>query len=237
MQSGVYWSCGKRMKNEDSLALESVETDGGEYTLLLVADGIASLDYGEEASGYVAECFVRWFYDYAIKHKNMNHHLVKRSLLKTTYECHRSLKEQARIHDVKWGSTCSLVCIKNHRFVCLQIGDSSVFKKAKNGNISKMSRSHTNEKGQLLKCIGSMKYDAPDIFVGRIRYGEGILVASDGFTEQLNNRDLEESLMLTGKVSEERIEKRLAALGAQIDKRGGSDNRSAIYVYRNRGRR
>ena len=245
MVSGVYWSVGSRSVNEDSLALESVRTDRGECTLMAVCDGIGSLDRGETVSGYVTECLVRWFYKSGIRMCDSSVKKIKRSLCKCLYDCHSELKVTADNAGLSWGTTCTCVFLYGRRFVYVHLGDSCCYhifrsgrtaahagirRTAAHAGLKRLTQAHVNPRGELNRCLGSMRYYAPDTGSGRLRKGSGLLVASDGFTGHLSERELADSLDLGDEVTNERIERRLAGIGAEIARRGGSDNRSAVCV-------
>ena len=63
IRSGVYWSKGAgHGKNQDSLSLQHVLLRTGECLFAIVCDGIGSLPYSEEASGYAVRRMTDWFY-------------------------------------------------------------------------------------------------------------------------------------------------------------------------------
>ena len=229
MFSGVYWSIGRRQVNEDSVALEHVHTDRGMVCLLVVCDGIGSLDHGDIASGYVTECLVRWFYRRGIYMSKSGYAMIRKSLSKCLYDCHLELKNKAAEAGITWGSTCTAVCIWNRRYICAHIGDSGAYVVNKKG-ITPITSPHRNMRGELTKCIGSMKYYEADLKCGHLRKGNGVLVASDGFTGMVSEEELSGMLRFHGEVDDERIEKRLSRIGNELHERGASDNRSAVYI-------
>ena len=255
MVSGIYWSAGSYSVNEDTIVLEQVETERGECTLIAVCDGIGSLDKGETVSGYVAECLVKWFYRTGIDLGYAGRRRIKRSLNKCVYDAHLELDAYAREQNIRWGTTCTCICVWRSRYVCMHIGDSGAYVHRRgrtkvSGLITKMrarcericaggmnpiiriTHAHINEKGELTRCIGSMGYYRPDFTFGKLRRGSGILVASDGFTERFSCEELASILDIRGEITSERIERRLSGAGAEAELRGGRDNRSAVYVVR-----
>ncbi|MCR5596278.1 MAG: protein phosphatase 2C domain-containing protein [Lachnospiraceae bacterium] len=232
MVSGIYWSVGERSVNEDSVAYEEVLTDRGNCTLMAVCDGIGSLYRGEIVSGYITQCLVRWFYSEGIHMRVYAPGRIKRSLCRSLYNCHMDLSDTARKLDIKWGSTCTCVCIWGGRYVCVHLGDSAAYIISPKRGGKKITKDHINNRGELIRCLGSMGYFMPDIITGRIYRGEGILVASDGFAGGFQMSELSESLSFGKDISEDRIVRRLAAIGNEAGRRGGSDNRSAVFMRR-----
>ena len=238
MVSGVYWSVGDRAVNEDTVALESVRTDRGECTLIVVCDGIGSLDHGEIVSGYVTECLIRWFYATGIRMYASPVKKIKRSLSKCIYDCHMELKATAAMRGITWGTTCTCMYIRGSRYVCLHLGDSVAYRMKMSpaagfGNsVKSLTRTHVNERGELVRCVGSMRYYEPDITSGRLSPHSGVLVASDGFAGCYLPGELREGVLMGENATDERLERRLAALGSEAQNRGSRDNRSAICVIR-----
>lgn len=232
MVSGIYWSKGARAKNEDSIALESVRTDRGECTLLLVSDGIGSLDYGELASGYVTEELVKWFYKYAVKKRGYNRRFINKTIRKTVLNTHMQMKKYGRKTGIKFGATCALVCIWKNRYLCMNIGDSRILllKNDKKNTVIQMGSTDRNERGELTKCVGNIRYEKPWISWGRFKRGEGMLVCTDGFIDKIGASEIATMLHMNGEIYSERVDKRLASIGEEVGKRGGTDNRSAVYV-------
>ncbi len=231
MFSGIYWGMGRRRSNEDTLALELVRTEKGLSALAVVCDGIGTLDHGEIVSGYVTECLVKWFYGVGMHMSGASRAAIRRSLSRCTYDCHLELKARSAKADLRWGCTMTAVCLWNSRYACAHLGDSEAVLLAP-GGIRRVTEPHRNESGQLVKCVGSMGYFPPDVRFGRLGKGRGMLVASDGFMEKLTDEEVGEMLRIRGEMSDEAIERRLAAMGAETERRGGSDNRSAVCIFR-----
>lgn len=229
MHSGVYWSAGKRAVNEDSVALEIVRTDKGTCALMVVCDGIGSLDHGEIAGGYVTECLVRWFYRNGMYMSGAGRRKLVKSISKCLYDCHMELRNKALEAGISWGSTVTAVLVWNRKYLCAHLGDSTAGVITKNG-FKRITALHRNLRGELIKCVGSMRYFAPDISVGRLKKNDALLVASDGFLEKVSDEELGGMLLFHGDITDERIEKRLSKIGNRTEERGGTDNRSAVYA-------
>ena len=236
MVSGVYWSVGNRTVNEDTVALESVRTDRGKCTLIVVCDGIGSLSNGEIVSGYVTECLIRWFYLTGIRMYASPIRKINRSLCKCIYDCHMELKETAGHRGIEWGTTCTCICILGRRSVCLHLGDSVAYRlDGMHGHgmrcrIRRITRAHVNARGELIRCVGSRRYCDPEMSSGILRHGSGILAASDGFASCFGGEELMEILRMGEDITQERLERRLAAIGNEASARGCTDNRSAVCV-------
>lgn len=232
MVSGIYWSRGAREQNEDSLALEEVCTNRGKCTLLVVCDGIATLEHGEVASGYVVECLVKWFYSYGIHMGNfhrrniprLTRRIIERSLRKVILDAHINMRGK------RMGTTCCAVVIWGNTYVCMNIGDSGAC--IVGDGCRRITEADRNKRGELTKAISGVRFDKPDFSFGRIGKGQGILVASDGFLDGMIKNGLVQMLYLDGEVDRVRLEKRLAAVGTRIAECGGTDNRSVVMAVR-----
>lgn len=232
MVSGVYWTKGNYVQNEDSLALEIVHTSRGECALMVVADGIGSFENSEEVSGYICEAFSRWFHMRGIKLWNSPRYLIKRSLCRVTNDCYETLICYASNNKISCGSTCSLICIWKKRFVYMQIGDSQAFYIGKNKMARPLLKPHRNNKGQLINCIGNVTFPKPEFYFGKIKKGEKLLAASDGFYEPFGCDEIAGFFRSNEKFDDSRLEKRLAAMGKESLRRGNNDNKSAICIER-----
>ena len=236
MITGVYRSIGLRASNEDSLALEQVQTTSGECVLMVVCDGIASLDHGEIVSGYVTECMVKWFYSSAIYANPLMRHKISRSLHGTIYDAHHNLLNAASRHGLRFGTTCTMMCLWNRHYVCMHLGDSAAYRisSAKNSGpntLKQLTSPHVDNHKRLIRCVGSLGYYSPDISFGHLSGGDSLLIATDGFTDMLSTQEIAEGLYLSGNITSERIERRLYKLGRENERRGAKDNRSAICLY------
>jgi len=229
MISGVYWSVGARENNEDSIAIESVKSEKGDATIAIVADGIGSLFHCEIASGYVVECFLKWFYQSGIRMGSKPKWRVRRSLQKCSYECCHKMKVSGERNTIRWGSTCALVCLWKNRYVAMNIGDSAVILVGELG-ARRLFEPDINNQGMLTRAMGTMRYQKPTIRFGKLHNGEGLLLASDGFANSFTNEELYSALHLNGEISDERVNNILRKLGKECERRGGKDNRSAIYI-------
>ena len=118
----------------------------------------------------------------------------------------------------------------------MQMGDSAAYIHSPEGVLHKaptltlLGDIHRNERGELTRCIGSMGNDTPDISFGHLRRGEAVLVATDGFTEKYETKELALMLSIKGRATSRRLEKRLMSIGKEAGRRGSCDNRSAVYI-------
>ena len=231
MISGMYWSRGKCAHNGDSLALEEVCTNRGEFALLVVSDGVGSLEHDEIISGYVVECMVRWFYESGMWSSLFFRRKMKKSLRRAILDCHLKLRQTASANNFKWAATCTLVCIQKGRFLCMQIGDSCCMKISGNKEKIICSRDRS-EDGRLSSYIGSGNFCEPVFGFGRITGSDKLLVATDGFTDSFEKGEMSSMLSGSTTFTGERLEKRLVIIGEEADRRGATDNRSAICVMR-----
>lgn len=227
MVCGIYRAIGERSRNEDSIAYEQVRTRKGNSALIVVADGIASMDFSDITSGYVVECMIRWFYSYAVKTGHIRKRKVIRSIGRAIYECKRELKQKAIQNHLSLGSTCTLIYIFRKKYMCVHIGDSVAFVGCK--ELKRITKLHRDDRGRLTRCIGSLNSQGVDITFGKIKKKMGILVATDGFVEKFDDAELSQVLLSNQFDTRESIERKLCAIGQETSKRGGTDNRSAIY--------
>lgn len=232
MISGIYWSAGSRDVNEDCVAFEDVLTEKGNCTLIAVCDGIGSLAHAGTASGYAAECLVKWFYSEGIRLAGSTRSHIRRSICRCIYDCHSDMARTAAGAGIRWGCSCTCVVVRESRYMCVHLGDGAAYLIRPGRTLQRLTGSHENRRRELVKGIVSTDYHMPDICFGTIRKGWGILVASNGFISCHSERELGGYLTFDGIITDERIDRRLAGIGAETARRGERDERSAVYAIR-----
>lgn len=227
--SGVYWDCGQRLHNEDSVAVQQVMTCRGRAVIAIVCDGIGGLAQGETASGYVVERFVEYFYRQLVHMigKGRSSRAIRNGLSRCFYETGQELRNYGTSHGLSLGTTMSLIMLWRNRYVILHIGDSRIYRCTKR-KIRQMTQDHGDTRHGLYKCIGSFQTKKPQMLWGRLWSVTGFLICTDGFYRRMSP-DLK--VFHPAEIyEEEQIEKRLAANAAYVKKQGEKDNLTAVYI-------
>jgi serine/threonine protein phosphatase PrpC len=228
-------SCGKshagliRELNEDRYLVKS------ESGLFVVADGMGGHDAGEVASSSIVE------------------HLKSIGIpssapdLKARFEdrvvmANREIRQLSTRNGSMIGSTLAALLAFERSYACMWAGDSRIYV-LRNGNLSQLSRDHTEmqdlldrglltleeaaawpRRNVITRAIGAMDEPALDIAHGRINAGDKFLICSDGLTAHVADDEI--GAALGGKSPEE-------SCGSLIDlalARGGTDNVTVVIV-------
>lgn len=245
---GCIYEKGKRESNQDSIALHKIVTSCCEAALAVVCDGMGGMDEGETASGYVAERISCWFYEELplLLEKRIGMKGIARTIERKLFRLHLDLKEYGKRKGIATGTTVSILLVTDKKYLICHLGDSVIYKinRKRAGfpwnrvfsnagfrrGIRRMTRIHGDAVSGLECCIGSGKYEPPDVIRGRIGKHTAFLVCSDGFWHHLKEDEIGDTFQ---KETAERAgwaEKRLKALASKAIRRGETDNISAIYL-------
>lgn len=247
--NAAYCDRGLRPVNEDSLLFYELLVGKHNLVFMAVSDGIGSLDEGENASGYVIECLREYLFGTLISQIEVQsglHNVVARIIKREVelfsrkatgsfekdikdaiYDISLRLSEYASLKGISLGATLSMCIIYKGRYTVVQLGDSAVFL-FKGKKYKRISPLHTNSDGSINRCVGSMGYFEPDIIVGRIKRGMGMLLATDGYYKKTED-DLQ--ALSAGNYSDElTLKRRLKQIGELGRKRGEGDNASAAFL-------
>ena len=255
IMSEVYWKCGKRAVNEDSVILQQVMTANGRMLLAAVSDGIGGLAEGQNASGYILERLVENFYNeiLMLAAKKRGRNALKRSMLRCFFSMNVELNHYAKSRDIKLGATISVLLIWKHFYMIFHLGDSRIYLYRKTlygknefgkyefgkNQIRLLTQDHSDGGHRLTKCMGSFPVQYPDISMGKIggigrigRIGRksGFLLCTDGFYRGLFMEDTRHILAPSDIACEDQIKRRLNELGELSTKQYGHDNLTAVYV-------
>ena len=235
--------CGRvRVVNEDSIVVLNNKFD--DY-LLLVADGLGGHNRGDYASklasNYISEEFrnrKRAFSSIIAVKIWLKNRIIKAN--KLVYDQGESAKENKGM-----GTTLICVLLHGNSYVLLNIGDSSLFSFCDN-QLKKISQDqslveylknskqiteeealHHSDKNILMNALGvfpSVSFDTKTISY----HNEGLLLCSDGLTNNLNKKDIIR-ILSSNKTSSDIVD----TLIEEANNNGGSDNISVIYFKRN----
>jgi protein phosphatase len=141
------------------------------------------------------------------------------------------------------GTTVTALVLHSGRFLVGQVGDSRAYL-LRGGSLVQLTKDHSYVQEQvdagylppeearshpysnvITRCVGANSEVMPDVFVGAVKARDLFLLASDGLTGMLEDRDL--SALLAGERSPQEI---VDDLIAQANRRGGLDNITAILV-------
>lgn len=147
-------------------------------------------------------------------------------------------------HDKRgMGTTVTVMVLFARRYLIGQVGDSRAYL-LRDGTLSQITRDHSYVQEQvdaglltpeqarthpysnvITRCVGANEEVVPDIYYGRIRTGDIILLASDGLTGMLEDEQL--AAILQGEGGPDSWVDRMIA---DANRRGGLDNITVVVV-------
>ncbi len=245
LQTAYVWEKGgNREKNQDSLSLQQVRVGRQPIVLAAVCDGIGGLAEGETASGSVAEALTDWFYrTFLIRSRQAERRYgralafpasigwLKKSLSRCLYRTASRLARYKADEDL--GSTCTAVLVWGKWYLAVHVGDSQAYLLAQT-RARMLTRAETDETGALCNAVGSFSLAKPQFYAGRLKQGQGLLLATDGFYRYFSGRQLAQRLY-TQEETEAMLQKRLRRMVQQARDRGSRDDCTAVCIFRRKG--
>ncbi|MBR1471289.1 MAG: serine/threonine-protein phosphatase [Lachnospiraceae bacterium] len=224
----VLHECGRRSMNQDSIAMQRIETGIGEVTLALLCDGMGGMDRGEVASGYVAERLSIWFYDVlpGVLQTGIYAAKLRKSLQRTLFRIHEDLRQYGERKGIRCGTTMTMLLVIGRRWYCYHLGDSVAFLLGK--KCRRITTGHALGSG-VTRCIGIGRYHQPEEKRGRVSGKADFLLTSDGMQHHLKETDLYHALQRERIGDREQAGKALRALAKTAARRGEQDNLSAVF--------
>jgi protein phosphatase len=226
-----------RSGNEDNFAV----SDWGDRGLFIVADGMGGHAAGEVASEMAVQTIERELQDL----KDPNDDDAEEKLAEALRMANRTIHDRTitEVDKQGMGTTASVLVLWESKYLIGQVGDSRVYL-LRDGELQQLTKDHSYVQEQvdagfltpeqaryhpysnvITRCVGASPEVEPDIYQGEVKVGDLFLVASDGLTGMVDDRRLQILLM-----SRAAPERKVHALIAEANGRGGLDNITAIVV-------
>ncbi len=222
------WKKGeKASKNEDSLAICQMVAGRRRCLMVLICDGIGSLEESEKASGFVTEQMIRWFYQTGprlLGRKRSGRSLenaVRRQLWRISGQMAEAFQDR------KTGTTFSMLLLVQKRYFIWNVGDSRIYRKIAK-DIRQLTEDDTRA-GMLTGCIGTFPFRKIHFYRGRLKRKMSFLVCSDGLYRKLAKRDLQ-ALLAAGTAAPEKIKTMLKEAADRNRLKGEKDDISGVWV-------
>ena len=213
-------------------------------SLLVVADGMGGMQFGERASGEVVRAFYQWWNEDfpQYREEDLVWEAVSDALDQVLRTADVHIREYCAEENVKSGTTVSLAFLVDQYYMIKQCGDSRIYLVGENG-LSQITKDHTwvqremdlgnltPEEAQvhrmrhvLTNAVGAGRELRIDTFGGELAEGESLLLCSDGFYDYLDETD--EGILMT----ENPAQTRLIAVTNHIKEKDASDNLTAVLL-------
>lgn len=227
-----------RKNNQDSAIAKEI----GSFTLLALADGMGGHSGGEIASSLAIEEIST-----VISEKLTEKMLPGQIMLllsEALEKANNKIREVAQSDPTLsgMGTTCDVCIASKNKMYVAHIGDSRVYKIAKDGTIKKLTRDHSlvefmiengtitpeeaenhPQKNVILQALGISDGIEPDVFQEKISPPDVILLCSDGLTNMLDDETIARASISDDKPSD--IAEKLVGLANDA---GGKDNITVV---------
>lgn len=226
--------------NEDAYYVSS-ESD--QLKLFIVADGMGGYNGGEIASKLAIESAEKYLKSNFnnISHDKVNiQELIRSSMEYANMIVYEKSKEILELDGM--GTTLEVCLIYGDRMYIGHVGDSRIYRIRKNiirklttdhsyvetlvkdGTITREEAENHPKKNMLMRALGCTAYVEPDVTVKGFLKNDILLMASDGLTNMIKEKEIYE--MVT-----ENIEKSAEKLINRANDLGGYDNITVVIVY------
>ena len=226
-----------RSGNEDSFFAEADSRRG----VFMVADGMGGHAAGEVASEMAVQIVSRQL----LQLESVIAPDAAGRTAQAMRDANRAIYDRMLAENDKqgMGTTASVLVLSDDRYLIAQIGDSRIYM-LRDGALTQVTKDHSYVQEQvdaglltpeqaryhpysnvITRCVGAGEQVEPDLYSGEVKPGDLFLVASDGLTGMVDDRRLQQMLLVRsgpGRIVD--------ALIAEANGRGGLDNITAIVV-------
>lgn len=226
-----------RSGNEDSFFAEADSRRG----VFMVADGMGGHAAGEVASEMAVQIVSRQL----LQLDSVTAPDAAGRTAQAMRDANRAIYDRMLAENDKqgMGTTASVLVLSDDRYLIAQIGDSRIYM-LRDGALTQVTKDHSYVQEQvdaglltpeqaryhpysnvITRCVGAGEQVEPDLYSGEVKPGDVFLVASDGLTGMVDDRRLQQMLLVRsgpGRIVD--------ALIAEANGRGGLDNITAIVV-------
>lgn len=182
-----------REKNEDSIILQAIEQQGEWFAVGAVCDGIGGLEQGEVASKLIISELKDWFGKISqwINIAKMDGNMLFSQLILDVQVWNQKVCEYCALHQIKSGTTLSLLMILRNQYYIIQVGDSRIYRYK--GILEQLTQDEVTEKNgksYLNNFIGKSKQLKYTTTSGVLSLGDVFLYCSDGFYHKFTQSDM-----------------------------------------------
>lgn len=232
-----------RKTNQDSIFC-SHQSIGNLPNLYIVADGMGGHKAGDYASKFAIQKFVEVVENAAAK-------TIPGILQEALEAVNEALLLKASSDDEYegMGTTCVAAVVDNNILYVMNIGDSRLYvagdgqidqvsvdhslvgEMVRSGVLTKEEAKHHPDRNIITRAVGVEHVAVPDFFEYDLKQGQYILLCSDGLSNMLDD---EEILSIIS--TENEIDQKVHSLIDMANKKGGSDNITALLIDWNSAR-
>ncbi len=221
-----------REKNEDDYLIKNKN----EFKIFVVADGMGGHEAGDVASALAIE---------TINNYEFKAECLDRDIKKAIRLANKKIYKQSKADNKKMGTTITLAIIKDNLVKIGHIGDSRAYiyngkqleqitkdhsyvrELVKKDLISEAEAKDHPQKNVLLKALGTESEPEIDLIETKFKQGDLILLCSDGLTNMVAEKEIQNVL-----ASNLDVEEKAKKLVETANENGGHDN-ITVLIYKN----
>lgn len=226
--------------NEDAYYVPNNDDD---LKLFILADGMGGYNGGEIASKLAIESvrnYIETNFIETPKDRESIQDLIKNGMQYANMVVYEKSKQNEELKDM--GTTLEVCLIYENKVYIGHIGDSRVYRirkhlirkltndhsyvetLVKDGKISREEAKIHPKKNMLMKALGCTEFIEPDVFVRGFLKDDILLLASDGLTNMIDEKEIYNIIINNRNTPEEELINNSNELG-------GYDNITAIIIY------
>lgn len=230
-----------RKVNEDSFYAQEISSS---LFAAVLADGMGGHTGGKEASSFVVSAVIKAIHDASKYFSGYTDRQIENFLKNTVIKINKNLYQKATQSKelLGMGTTLVICIIYNGKYYVANVGDSRLY--LSSDDFTQITKDHsfvselldmgmiTHEqalthpnKNVITRAVGTEQTITADIFKGRLKDNDTILICSDGLTNMVTDDII--SKVLTSTDSAEVITNNLISLAKE---NGGSDNITVITI-------
>ncbi len=239
----------ERISNQDSLYVRTASYGEKKYAFAVVCDGMGGLSEGDYASRLVIEAMSSWFETEFIVWLNGGSRedilcVIWKKLLD---RCNTALLRYGDEKRISLGTTATALLLGPERYAIVHIGDTRAYElhrklrqlthdhtlasqMVESGTLSREEAAFSRESHILTRCIGVESEIQPDFLFGETKVDTVYLLCSDGFRNQLEMQEIEDSFQPIKNYDAERLLYTCEYLLKTSKEREESDNLSIIAI-------
>lgn len=235
--------------NQDSLIVKEKNTDQGKVLFAVLCDGMGGMDQGEVASATAIEECSNWFSEtFPISSKEFSQNEIVKRLKALFMKVNKKIYNYGIENHLDMGTTLTVfLLVGESTFIIGHIGDTRVYRikrrvsvltvdhtfvgrEVRRGTMTEKQARNDSRRSILLQCIGLEKEIEPQFLVGEPEENCTYMLCSDGFRNEISERELYRNLKPKRLTDEQTIKAQAIRLVELNKKRQEKDNISTIII-------
>lgn len=239
----------KKSTNQDSIFVETAQTDNGEVLLAVVCDGMGGLKKGEVASAILIRAFSRWFHREfpQLLYGDFDVNKLRESWTKLILEQNNRIAQYGADNYVSLGTTLVALLLVDNVYYIINVGDSRAYlirdrmqqlttdqtfvqREMDLGRMTPEEAMRSPKRNVLLQCVGASLEIEPDFYVGEYEADSLFMLCSDGFRHVVSAEEFFERLNPDASAGQKQMQENAVFFTELNKSRNETDNISVILI-------